>query len=633
MAAKAKPYEQFGPYILFKKFEADSLSELWRAARIEGTALGEFVALRRFTGGHRTAMLEAAAAARAIVPLLTGTSFVKHQVIDVYETIPFLAHEYSGGRSLRYIIDRARGGTGAQPKPIPIDQAMQIADRVALSLTTTGDLRQGNTRLAHGGLIPQFIWITDDGEVRVAGQHLGKGLIASLGDTRVNSEIGRYFSPEYHSSNEPTKASEIYSMGAILFLLVTGHEPPDPLSVSAFASSIRAAKTMAGQPIPLEIRTILDKSLIVDPASRYATLQDMKQAISAVAAKYSSTTFNLAFYLSTLLKKEMEAEEIDRDKEAKTNLALYLTPAPVASVAAAVAAPPATADAAPPPAKSRMPLIAGAIALVIALAGGAFVFTRKSAPPPAPAAAPVAAAPAPKPAPVYSQPIVVSTTAAPAATATTASVDPNAAQKAFEDAVNRKMQEEMLKLQSNFNRQLQQKKSQNAPVVTEPAPARVEARAEEPAAPSAAALDERRMAARNEPGPQPVAPVVAQPQPQPQAQPQMQPAVVEEAPVRVIQEGDVVEMSELDTAPRPLRPPNVAYPPMAVKQRVQTSVIVTALVSENGDVIDVKVLRGDGRFGFNEAAIRAMRGVKFTSPVKSGKRVKTWYPQTVNFKL
>ena len=126
---------------------------------------------------------------------------------------------------------------------------------------------------------------------------------------------------------------------------------------------------MAGQPIPLEIRTILDKSLILDPASRFASMQDMKQAIAAVAAKYSATTFNLAFYLSTLLKKEMEADEADRDKESKTNLAPYLTPAPVASVAAAVAAPPA-ATAAPARTKSRMPLIAAAVVLVIAGAAG-----------------------------------------------------------------------------------------------------------------------------------------------------------------------------------------------------------------------------------------------------------------------
>ena len=52
----------------------------------------------------------------------------------------------------------------------------------------------------------------------------------------------------------------------------------------------------------------------------------MKQAISALAngGKYSATTFNLAFYLSSLLKKEMESEAADREKEAKVNVAPYV---------------------------------------------------------------------------------------------------------------------------------------------------------------------------------------------------------------------------------------------------------------------------------------------------------------------
>jgi TonB family protein len=621
MAAKAKPYEQFGPFLLFKKLEADSLGELWRAARIDGSSLGEFVALRRFSGGHRTAMMQAAAEASAVVPQLHGTSFVKHQVIDVIDTVPFIAHEYVGGRSLRYIVDRARGGTGAHPNPIPIDQAVLVADRIALSLATTAELRQGDKRLTHGGLIPQLVWITDDGEVRVAGQHLGKGLVASLGDARVNAEIGRYFSPEYHASREATKSSEIYSMGAILFLLVTGHEPPDPLSVTAFTQTIRAAKTMAGQPIPLELRTILDKSLILDPASRYPSMNDMKHALSSVAAKYSSTTFNLAFYLSTLLKKELEAEPADRERESKVNVAAYLAAEPPAAHVAA-AAPVAHEE----EKKSRMPLFAAVAAIaLLAIAGAAFMMLRKPEPPAAAAPVVVHTAAA-KPAPAF-EPIVAST-APPATTAQTATVDPNASKKAFEDAVNRQMQEEMLKLQSNFTRQLQQKKSPAAPVVSEPEPQRAQSQPQpQPQAaatePSAAALDERRRAEQT-PAPQPVVPA-----PQPAAQP----AAVEEAPARVIQDGDVVEMSDLDTVPRLLRAPIVTYPPMAVKQRIQTSVIVTALVSENGDVIDVRVLRGDPRFGFNEAAIRALKNVKFTPAVKSGKRVKTWWPQTVNFKL
>ena len=44
MAARNKPYEQFGPYILFKKLEQDSLGDLWRAGRIENGAVGATVA-------------------------------------------------------------------------------------------------------------------------------------------------------------------------------------------------------------------------------------------------------------------------------------------------------------------------------------------------------------------------------------------------------------------------------------------------------------------------------------------------------------------------------------------------------------------------------------------------------------
>src|SRR5437660_7042032 len=141
MAARTKPYEQFGPYILFKKLESDSLGELWRAARVDGAGLGPLVALRRLSGGDRAALVQSASERRAIVPLLSGTTFVKNQVIDVQDAVPYVEHDYAGGRSLRHIVDRARGGTGAHPSPIAIDHAVLIAERIALSLSTTADMR------------------------------------------------------------------------------------------------------------------------------------------------------------------------------------------------------------------------------------------------------------------------------------------------------------------------------------------------------------------------------------------------------------------------------------------------------------------------------------------------------------
>src|SRR6266849_2870764 len=298
MASRNRPYEQFGPYILFKKLESDALTELWRAARIDGDALSSTVAVHRFHLGNRESLVAAATAAHEAASMLTGTSFVKAQTIDVIGNTPFIAHEYAGGRSLHHIVERARGGAGITPNPIPIDQAIVIAEKVALSLATMADLRYAGDRMTHGALIPQFVWISDDGDIRVCGQLLGSGIVSSLREPKIGAEIGRYFSPEYQSTGIPSQASEIYALGAILYLVVTGQEPPDPLSGSAFNMTIRSARMMTGAGIPGDIHAIIDKSLAIDRGARYATVADMKKDLSALAhgGKYTATTFNLAFY-------------------------------------------------------------------------------------------------------------------------------------------------------------------------------------------------------------------------------------------------------------------------------------------------------------------------------------------------
>lgn len=616
MPPRARPYDQFGPYILFKRLEAGAIGDLWRAARIDDNGVGPLVALRRFTGGDRAALLDGARAAATTLPQLTGTTFVKAQTVEIIDDVPTIAFEYSGGRSLRHIVDRARGSAGAPPNPIPLDQAILIAERIALSLATTAELKHEGHRLSHGALIPQFVWISDDGDVRLAGQQFGPALLASLADPKVYSDIGHYFAPERRTASD-AKNADVYSMGAILFLLITGHEPPDPLSITAFTQAVRAAKTMTGQPLPLEVRTILDKSLTIDSSARYASIGDMKHALDVVAANQSATTFNLAFYITTLLRKELDAEAIDREKETKVSVAAYT------AAQSDVAAPIIALE--PPQERRRVPIFATAAAVALIAIGAAAVMfmtqSRAATTPPLQPAPPARAAVAAPP-PVLATPAV-----------TEAKPDADAARKAFEDAVNRKLQEEMLKLQADFNRDLKKTKSAGAvasleapaAVVSQPRPAPAEERA-----PSAAAFDERRISTKQETtSTVAVAPLpVTQPQPQ-VAAPSPEPA----APVEQVHEGDIVDIAQLDTAPHLLGQPNVRYPPMAIRQKVESSVIVTALVSENGDVIDVRVLRGDARFGFNEAAIRAVRGVKFSPPIKDGKRVKTWYPQTINFKL
>lgn len=654
MAARNKPYDQFGPYILFKKLEADALGDSWRAGRLDGAQLGPTVALRRLTGGVREAMVANAMAVEQILPRINGTSFARDQHAGVIDGVPYVAWEYAGGRSLRHIIDRARGGKDHQPNPLPLDQAIVIAEKVALSLATMADLRDGGgTRLSHGALIPQFIWISDDGEIRVAGQQLGTGLIASLADPKLGADAGRYFSPEYRSTGQVQKNTDVYSMGAILFLLVTGQEPPDAATASAFSAATRAARTMTGTPIPDDIRVILDKSFNLDPSMRFASIGDMKQAISALAnsGKYSATTFNLAFYLSSLLKKEMESEAADRDKEAKVNIAPYVETPRVTPSAGLAAAPVHAPEMEPAPfvfgegletkQKSKVPMAIAAGVVLLAGGAGAFMMLGKSRTQAEPSQVTNAQTlPAPAPAPrIISQPIAVSPDGTmTGGVTTTAATDTAAAQKkAFEDAVAARMQAEMMKLQDAFTADLQRKQAKNAPVATAPAPqesAPAQASADDRPVPSAAQLDQQRRETRAEQVAE--APRPAAPSPVPTQTAAPQPAVTAPAPaapqVAAVREGDVVAVGALDVVPRIIRPVKPVYPPMAMRQKVAATIVLTVLVSETGDVLDVRVLRGEPRFGLNDAAIRAMKATRFSAPMKDGKRVRTWFPQSIEFK-
>ena len=648
MASKNRPYEQFGDYILLKRLELDGLGDLFRAVRIVEGAAGPVVAVRRLSGGNREALAASAQEAGKVVPSLTGSTFAKDQRIGVIAGTAFVAHDYANGRSLRYIVDRARGN-GAAPAPIPLDQAIVIAERVALSLATMGELRHGGERLFHTGLIPQFIWITEEGEIRVAGQCLGGGLTASLRDEKVANDIGRYFSPETQHLAKASKSAEVYSLGAILFLLVTGHEPPDATRTSAFAHAIRAGKTFAGDPIPDDIRAIIEKSLNIDPAQRFATPNDMRNALSALASsgKYAATSFNLAFYLSNLLKKEMEAEVLERQRESSLNVAPYLHPETlVAETPAALPWAPAEPQAADR--KSRMP---AAIAATVVLAAGGvgawfFLGTKQEvgASPAVMTASTIGTPPPARPPIAAPEPIVATLQPTEDPNAAVSSAEPAATdtqsaeavrKKLFEDAVKKRLQQEMLKLQAEYTRELQAQQSRNAPVPSPSTPAGQTTRPQEDR-PSAADLDQqRREAARSAeliPPPQETAATATLPAvvPSTTVTSQAAPPPVQAAPT--IREGDVVAMDSLDRAPALVREPRPVYPPIAARQKIEATVMASVLVSESGEVLDVKVLRGEPRFGFNDAAIRAFRAARYSPGMKDGKRVRTWVPQMIHFK-
>ncbi|HEY0787289.1 MAG TPA: protein kinase, partial [Thermoanaerobaculia bacterium] len=310
------PYQAIGPYVLFRKLEEGHLADLWRGAALAGPSRGEPVAIHRFKAGDAVALRNAAGSARERLRETAGATIVRDQATEAVGSTTLLIHEYSGGRSLRGIVERA--SRPASPHPIPVDQAIAIAERISASLQALHGFRAGGARLVHGAVIPQFVWITEDGEIRLAGQHLASGVIASVKDPRVRGEIGGFLAPEIHAGGEPSVAGDVFSVGAILHLTLTGKLPAPQTTAEGLASALDAATVQFDdEPFPPELRAILERTLAPEPAQRFSSFDELHQTLTRLATggEYAPTTFNLAFFLHTLMKKEREEETEERRRE------------------------------------------------------------------------------------------------------------------------------------------------------------------------------------------------------------------------------------------------------------------------------------------------------------------------------
>ena len=119
-----------------------------------------------------------------------------------------------------------------------------------------------------------------------------------------------------------------------------------------------------------------------------------------------------------------------------------------------------------------------------------------------------------------------------------------------------------------------------------------------------------------------------------EAQPETKPASQPEPSTRQIKEGDLLPLEEVDIQPRPIKIVEPKYPELAKQMGLEGTVVVNALISENGDVLRAEILRGiKNGAPLEQAALAAIRQWKFSPAVKNGVKVKVWKPIETRFRL
>ncbi|HXT19537.1 MAG TPA: hypothetical protein VN923_02195, partial [Thermoanaerobaculia bacterium] len=326
--------EQFGKYLLLKKLAEDALGETFRAGRLGGHGMEQVVLLRVFngTGIDSNALSAALAKRRTVHQALVSPNIGNGVDLGEVRGVPFVAYDYISGKDLAALQEQAR----RRNHPIPSDHALLIAERIALALAVGYETRLEDERVLHGAVLPQLVMISNEGETRLLGFEAAPGLRQVVRGAVATKPLARYLSPEARAGAAPNKADDVYSLGAILFELLTGH--PVPTDGDLGAAIDHAELSSEGMPLPDDLKRLLKQSLTTQD-KRIGDVITWHKSLSRMMfeGQYNPTTFNLAFFMHNLFRDEIEKES--REIEVEKTMELQLpAAAPVAAAAAGAAA-------------------------------------------------------------------------------------------------------------------------------------------------------------------------------------------------------------------------------------------------------------------------------------------------------
>jgi TonB family protein len=642
--------EEFGSYLLLKKLSEDGLGETFRAGKLGKDGLEQVVLLRVFNGkGLDGEKLWSRMSGRsAVFQALRSPNIGSGADLGKVRNYPYTAYDYISGKNLAALLERA----DKQGSPIPADHALLIAERLALALSAAAETRVQEEKVLHGFLVPHLAMISNEGETRLLGFEAAPGLRELAAAGWQDRDLVRYLAPELRTGGPLHKSDDVYSLGVILFELLTGERLPAGNADGHAAAIDAAVQPYDGTPIAAPVAALLKKSLaprdgrVGDAATWHKTLSKLM-----IEGHYNPTTFNLAFFMHSLFRDEIERESQEIQAERKLKLPDRTAAASVATAAASSAATvqiPAFSEtrektgvreatlpgvhpyAAPAAPASRKGLYLAAAAVVVAAlgAGAYFLFLRGDKPAPA---AQQAALPAPVPvAPVGTEPAVP---AGPTQEELQAQIQAmfEARSQEMEDKLKGTYDQRIKDLQRQLEDSRRAEQEPVRPAAQPPVPRVEPAEAKTPPRPEPAAATESNVPpvpaaqpAVNTPAPSPPPAAV----PSPVARPAEPAPAPRQAQVQV---GDLVSGGPGVVRPQITRLPDPRYPTAARRMNKSASVDLKVLVDERGEVVQAERVGAKVGFGFDEAAVDAARRATFRPATKDGVRVKMWTSLRVTF--
>ncbi len=211
---------------------------------------------------------------------LSAASISHPNIVNIYDVgqendVHYIVMEYVDGTTLKDII-RKRA-------PLPVEEAVNIAIMVC-----DGVHHAHEKGIIHRDIKPHNILITEQGMVKVADFGIARAVSAGT-ITYGNNIVGsvHYFSPEQARGEVINRTTDIYSIGCILYEMVTGKVPFDaesPITVALrHIHDDPPSPRLKNPEIPVALEGIIFRAMEKVPGRRFQTAQDMRNALLNVA--------------------------------------------------------------------------------------------------------------------------------------------------------------------------------------------------------------------------------------------------------------------------------------------------------------------------------------------------------------
>jgi len=272
---------EYGQYLLLDRIAVGGMAEVFRAKKKGVEGFEKIVAIKRILPhlSHNQGFVEMFIDEAKMAAGLSHPNITQIFELGKIEETYFIAMEYVDGVDLRTIL------TGDKDKEVvtDVDLAALIAAKVTSALEYAHryhDADGRELRIVHRDVSPQNILISNEGEVKLVDFGIAKAAIkASRTDSGSLRGKLLYMSPEQAWGRPIDNRSDIFSLGLVLFEMLTGRCLFSGDSEVSILERVREARVIPpsslSPTVPIELDAAVARALRKDPAERYQDASEL----------------------------------------------------------------------------------------------------------------------------------------------------------------------------------------------------------------------------------------------------------------------------------------------------------------------------------------------------------------------